>query len=161
MREILFRGFYEYKNGKETIYINGKEIKGKWVYGDLVKCMTDNGECIGIKDTIFEVNTNRCNLIPNIVIPETIGQFTGLTDKNGKKIFEGDIVNYQNTDGIKFNGVALTIIGKVVYNEKNASFAVCGKDEIGAKHYDYFPIKNIENIGNIHDNPELLRSDCE
>lgn len=81
---------------------------------------------------------------------------TGLTDKNSKKIFEGDIVNYQNTDGIKFNGVALTIIGKVVYNEKNASFAVCGKDEIGAKHYDYFPIKNIENIGKIHDNPELL-----
>jgi uncharacterized phage protein (TIGR01671 family) len=95
------------------------------------------------------------------VLPETVGKYTGLTDKNGKKIFEGDIVKYKNTDGIKFNGVALTVIGKVVYNEKNASFAISGKDEMGAKHYDYFPIKNIEVIGNIHDNPELLKGGAE
>ena len=135
MREILFRG---------------KDIKGNWHAGLLAHI--GNAWYISNKAgiaTAFEV------------IPSTIGQYTGLTDKNGKKIFEGDIIKYKNTDGIKFNGVALTVTGKVVYNEKNASFAISGKDEIGAKHYDYFPIKNIEVIGNIHDNPELLKGGGE
>ena len=130
MREILFRG--KVKNTNE------------WQYGDLRHW------------TKKSVGIHHQELYTTLrVIPETVGQYTGLT-ANGKKIFEGDIVKYKNTDGIKFNGVALTVIGKVVYNEKNASFAVSGKDEIGAKHYDYFPIKNIEVVGNIHDNPELL-----
>lgn len=83
------------------------------------------------------------------VDPETVGECTGLRDKNGKLIFEGDIGRYKQTDGAKINGKPIICIGKVVYNEKNASFAVDSKDEIGAKNYDYFPIKDFEIIGNI------------
>ena len=143
MREILFRGFYEYKNGKETTYINGKEIKGKWVYGDLVKCMTDNGECIGIKDTIYEVNTNRCNLIPNIVIPETVGQFTGKTVKTGKA-FEGDI-------GKSIDGLFL-----VRWSEEKSAFVMNFYDYPYEELYLEEMWEDSEIIGNIHDNPELL-----
>ena len=124
---------------------------GEWVEGNLFvpdKPDTPTQICIG---------TNIVRITYD-VDPSTIGWYTGSKDKNGKKIFEGDIIKYKNTDGIKFNGVALTVIGKVVYNEKNASFAISGKDEIGAKHYDYFPIKNIEVIGNIHDNPDPLNT---
>ena len=135
MREILFRG----KGDK-------KYNDGMWYFGVPIRCYDGDWQ-------ICTDNSKRT------VIPETIGQYTGLADKNGTKIFEGDIIKYKNTDGIKFNGVALTVIGKVVYNEKNASFAISGKDEIGAKYYDYFPIKNIEVIGNIHDDPELLRGE--
>ena len=170
MREILFRGFYEYKNGKETIYINGKEIKGKWVYGDLVKCMTDNGECIGIKDTIYEVNTNRCNLIPNIVIPETIGQFTGLTDKNGKKIFEGDIVKLILDNGeIRFFKVSIKKVKRRVISHPNFVDASSYVEITGVvfewNGFQLFPCvdengivdySKMEIVGNIHDNPELL-----
>ena len=134
MREIIFRG--------------KRKDNGEWVCGDLIHWW---GRHNTKPDIQIYNNIQRFN-----VIPESVSEFTGLTDKNGKKIFEGDVVKYKNTDGIKFNGVALTVIGKVVYNEKNASFAISGKDEIGAKHYDYFPIKNIEIVGNIHDNPELL-----
>ena len=146
MREILFRG-------KRT-------DNGEWVEGYYYKakyCRTDDELC----DYITVPHPKEYNEPSShyIVDPETVGQYTGLKDKNGKRIFEGDIIKYKNTDGIKFNGVALTVIGKVVYNEKNASFAISGKDEIGAKYYDYFPIKNIEVIGNIHDDPELLRGD--
>ena len=138
MREILFRG---------------KKIDNdEWTYGFYFEHSIDGQKYSYIKYQTFDEG-----FVTNEVVADTVGQYTGLTDKNGKKIFEGDIIKYKNTDGIKFNGVALTVIGKVVYNEKNASFAISGKDEIGAKHYDYFPIKNIEVIGNIHDNPELLK----
>ena len=150
MREILFRG-------KRT-------DNSEWVEGSLILTtstmekpfIVDSCWCYsGSVDDEGYAKFEYLNAYE--VIPESVSEFTGLTDKNGKKIFEGDVVKYKNTDGIKFNGVALTVIGKVVYNEKNASFAISGKDEIGAKHYDYFPIKNIEVVGNIHDNPELLK----
>lgn len=147
MREIIFRGK---AINRDIGYHRTSYKNGDWVYGLVTR----------IYDERFElpVEMTDINGVSGIEVDyKTIGQCTGSKDKNGKKIFEGDIIKYKNTDGIKFNGVALTVIGKVVYNEKNASFAISGKDEIGAKHYDYFPIKNIEVIGNIHDNPELLK----
>ena len=157
MREILYRG--KPKNKEHSYFFSEiwkKHYEKGFVYGSLIvykdRCFIAVSAQCDIKHC---VNNGLVSMIE--VAPETVGQFTGLTDKNGKKIFEGDIIKYKNTDGIKFNGVALTVIGKVVYNEKNASFAISGKDEIGAKHYDYFPIKNIEIIGNIHDNPELRK----
>ena len=140
MREILFRGKSNWSYG------NTKE--GDWLYG-----MTISRHCYNDEEiTSYYIGGGN-----KTIHAKTLGQYTGLTDKNGNKIFEGDIVKYKNTGGISFNGVTLTVIGKVVYNEKTTSFAVFGKDEIGAKHCDYFPIQNIEVIGNIHDNPELLK----
>ena len=150
MREVLFRG---------------KTYDDEWVEGQLLyfKASVGTGEfALIIESCEWDDSNEWFNLGKRAKVdPKTIGQYTGLTDKNGKKIFEGDIVKYKNTDGIKFNGVALTVIGKVVCNEKNASFAIIGKDEIGAKHCDYFPIKDIEIIGNIHDNPELLKGGAD
>ena len=123
---------------------------GKWVEG-LLTIMWGQYHIINPNDenTAYPIDT------------DTICQYTGLTDKNGNKIWENDVVKYKNADGIKFNGTTLTVIGKVVYNEKTASFAVYGKDEIGGKHCDYFPIKNVEVIGNIFDNPDLLEEKHE
>ena len=75
------------------------------------------------------------------------------------KIFEGDIGRYKQTDGVKENGKPIICTGVVLYNEKTASFAVESKDEKGRKYFDYFPIKDFEVIGNIHDNPELLKGE--
>ncbi len=140
MREILFRGKYVDDD--------------KWIYGHYVHQY--GADMIYLPDgTDREYGFDYYH-----IDPETIGQYTGLTDKNGKKIFEGDIVKYKNTDGAVYKGVKLTVAGKVVYNEKVTGFAIYGKDELGAKHCDYSPIKQIEIIGNIHDNPELLK-ECE
>lgn len=92
------------------------------------------------------------------VIPETVGEYIGSPDKNGTKIFEGDIGRYKQTDGAKRNGKPIICTGKVIYNAITASYAVESKDEAGVEYFDYFPIKDFEIIGNCIDNPELLQN---
>ena len=142
MREILFRG---------------KRADGQWIYGGLLKVTYDgNTYNLIFADNFLFIFGEATAMEHAAVAPSSIGQFTGSTDKNGKKIFEGDVGRYKQTDGAKRNGKPIICIGKVVYNAKTASFAVESKDESGCKYFDYFPIKDFEVIGNIHDNPELL-----
>ena len=137
MREILFRG---------------KTGHGKWVYGwfcgkTLNHTMDGTEECSQIihSDTLYW----------HVVEPETVGQFTGLTDKNGTKIFEGDIVAQTWYDHDEPTDDSF---GEVVFCEYDCSFSVMDVEKDGivplgrchAYHWE------AEVIGNIHDNPELL-----
>lgn len=145
MREILFRG--KEKNS------------GEWIYGDLRHISDGHG---GYILCIVDNTNGRNNDVTGVeVVPETVGQYTGLTDKNGVKIFEGDIV--------KGTAYSATMIGVIVWIDEISSFGVryvnapnptawvnssilrcaaIGKtDEFAA-----------EVIGNIYDNPELLNA---
>ena len=125
MREILFRG--------------KRKDNGEWVCGNY-----------GFNDTF---TTENHYIFQNkawefFVDPATVGQYTGLTDKNGKKIFEGDIIGFY-IDG------KLVVDGFVEYGQFNCTCCngVYGWHIVAG---DIRWVEDYEVIGNIHDNPELL-----
>ena len=137
MREILFRGLTTPKN-------KGHEFDSVWVEGDLI---TFSGRCfIHPKNNIVRVESDLGKLIiMHEVIPETVGQYTGLTDKNGKKIFEGDIVRlyggeeYEWVARVGMEKGCWVVLSKYEWDSLETNTKVC------------------EIIGNIHDNRELLK----
>ena len=156
MREILFRAKTE-PNCKDVM--NGKIIKNpKWIYG-----YVDLGYMHDCKaPLISDKNGNKTYKCQY----ETIGQFTGLTDKNGKKIFEGDILQYSIEED------QAVFVGAVKFGEfnpdggallnTNVGFYVELVDQEGKRTYMrkdigfWVKFRGIEVIGNIHDNPELM-----
>lgn len=101
------------------------------------------------------------------VDPATVGQYTGLTDKNGVKIFEGDVVEFQfDNDDCQFpNKDTKKRVGRVFFKEFRASFAIAmganGSTRINNDLFKYVQNGNrVSVIGNIHDNPELLEGEA-
>lgn len=121
MREVLFRG-------KRT-------DNGEWI--------TDSETYIRDGDGIW-LSEGNLNVVT--VIPETVGQFTGLTDKNSKKIFEGDIVSLTKYSDLIYK-VVYELCRYELVNSKGANCFVL----------DIYKSKDIEAIGNIHDNPDMLK----
>lgn len=132
MREILFRG-------KRT-------DNGQWVEGFLMKWKSFVEREYQEVTAIYHYNSSS----PFLVIPETVGQFTGLTDKNGVKIFEGDIVKL-DSDLFMAEKEVVGFIGVVKFIE--SCFYVENKYQGYQLWSDWY---YLEVIGNIHDNAELL-----
>lgn len=131
MREILFRG---------KRVDNGEWIEGFFTKsGDRTFILIDNDFAVGY------VKMKE-------VIPETVGQYTGLTDKNGKKIFEGDIVKepYGWAGLVTFCTDGIGSCGCCVPEFEGSGFKAIIKNlDKGVS------MSNCLVIGNIHDNPEL------
>lgn len=130
MREILFRG---------------KRIdNGKWVQGYLYRLSEKLNPFILLKSekgASYEVDA------------KTVGQYTGMVDKNGTKIFEGDICNFSSRSDIDNYGV-------VVYDADETEFGIdYGSTYLGlGRHYHS---RDVEVIGNIYDNPNLIRGEIK
>lgn len=150
-REILFKGFHPCENGKDRVFINGEWINGKWIEGFI-----SGLHVYGTDDKTGDITHIYSYYMNSVhpVIASTVGQYTGLTDKNNKKIFEGDIVKTKKYGKIiGHSNVADFDIFQVVYKlavfrleNHNRGFNLVGNGS------------DFEVIGNIHDNPELLEA---
>ena len=124
---------------REVIFRGKRTDNGEWIEGSL----------LGIdwcdKPSTYSIAPNTPVSVFYSVIPETVGQYTGLTDKNGVRIFEGDIVSLVKHDGL---------IYKVVYVP--CRYELVNSKGVNCFVLDIYKSENIEVIGNIHDNPELL-----
>ena len=88
MIEILFRGFHPC-DGPETIVVDGEKVKGRWVEGSLLT-YKDGTTFVCCEDYIPDV-LNKYE-----VLPSTVGQYSGLDDSDGRKVFEGDILKFRD-----------------------------------------------------------------
>lgn len=121
MRRILFRG---------------KNLFGKWIEGDLIQYIIYGK---------MHIARNSWGAGGQEVVPETVGQYTGVTDENGNKIFEGDIVwdNYEEERGIvQWDNDTVRFI--ITCSTFTVDFdSVCGEE--------------LEIVGNVYDNAELIK----
>ena len=147
MREILFRG---------------KSVNdGNWVQGSLVITTIKPADDTSIKH--YHIDDMTIGVFPDAyqsglsetVDPNTVGQFTGLTDNNGKKIFEGDIVVCRKEIAGNFIDYCVEI-GFV--EMKHGAFGLHRKQGYYRPFKDWLEDYEYEVIGNIHDNPELLEN---
>jgi uncharacterized phage protein (TIGR01671 family) len=141
MREIKFRG--------------QRLDNGKWIYGSLVvtKFKEDKTERYFITQFLGNYTFDH------EVVPETVGQFTGLLDKNGKEIYEGDIIMQEN-----YNPYNYVAIYEVVYDGESFCLKMHKGNEKTMSNdslcsfgwYENNKLRKGKIIGNIHDNPELI-----
>ena len=135
MRENLFRG--------------KRRDNGEWVYGSLFVGFKKSYIC---PEAIAMYNFDGALCLGGFVEvdPSTVGQYTGLKDKNGKRIFEGDILG-SRYDNLYPDDVAIEVVkwfrnGWYIQQENNLPDALC--------EYGVLPYSEV--IGNVHDNPDLL-----
>ena len=148
---------------KREILFRGKRVdNGEWVHGKgLQQCKDELGnEIVAIftdivKSEKYIKKEGRYTLYYEPVKAETLGQYTGLKDKNGKQIFEGDILDYIGKRKDNMNKVYRR---KVVFHE--GMFALLSKELQAYSALNYHCMKDGRSawrvIGNIHDNPELI-----
>ena len=145
MREILFRGQTR-KRGEKVLMGSGEKLPGQWAYGGIFPGTGDFSIIYGWEDGVEHTGGN---LKKFPVYSDTVGEYAGKIDKNGVKIFEGDICRHR----VVVDGEVLEdVVGNVCL--RHGSWTIM--DKFGHIAVGQCSSDSLEVIGNIHDSPELL-----
>lgn len=130
------------------IKFRGKRLNGQWAYG-LLCHDPEKGKAY---DSEWFISNKAGKPYAFAIAPYTIGQYTGLKDKNGNEIYEGDILS---GDGKLLGVISVSLIDGILYRKTSRARHIrrlvwCGDLERGV-------LSDIEVVGNIHDNPELIK----
>lgn len=134
---------------RREIKFRGKRLdNGGWEYGDLLQ-YDDGSVCIGVHSKNYTDDGFNAGQYHRIVSVDenTVGQYTGLKDKNGREIYEGDIIGGSNGS---INGWEWPFKSEIKWNDEECGFNTPNWGYMDSTHY-----YNV--LGNIHDNPELLK----
>lgn len=133
---------------------------GEWAYGGLVEaddyCIIDQGNELYVeRDYVFRGDTHFFQLSGVMCDEKTIGQFTGLLDRNGKEIYEGDIITVKGSYPrvVLWDKMMWALMPTEYYHDE--VFWVMNLQHPGVDWWEEFA-DEFEIIGNIHDNPELI-----
>lgn len=146
MREILFRGQTRRKG--EKVRMDRTPVEGNWVYGGIFP----NNK--GGDFAIIYQQEPEIEKIP--VYADTVGQYTGLPDKNSKKIFEGDIVEIKGNYSADVTGNWEVYFSDICHDwslRRNEKYRTCYLSFSDLNGFN----EDSAVIGNVYDNPELLK----
>ena len=132
---FLFRGFYEDPAGEQELYINGRKVRGRWLYGNL-KLIAGDGDGFSCYIRSYGRRGHRWK-----VIPETVGCFAGLRAK-GERIFEGDICRF-------YDGECGATDYIIRWSEKLCRFEAVWQENDVADDLDEFFAERAEIVGTI------------
>ena len=138
MREILFRA---------KRIDNGEWVEGQYAF--ILNPLTESGE------PIKHLICNGTNIFNDEIDPETICQYTGKTDEQGKKIFEGDIVGFIDLYSTESGYSESSCLGKVIWSKEECCFHVTNR--LSAESWEVLDECMV--VGNVFDNPELLKGE--
>ena len=137
MRLVKFRGIR-----LDDFSISGRK---EWCYGYPVPYFKRNDEQLYLMEKV-----TASSVYGHPIVKETLGQFTGLHDKNGREIYEGDIVRYRTSDERYTKHPTFSIL-PIHYDNDSAKFMA------GDIYWQDLWSPRLEIIGNIHENPELIQ----
>lgn len=158
MREFVFRGRPKNEAEYEVLReLCEDDCENGFVYGSLVVSHGKYYICVMAIQVRSGINNYITTMIE--VFPETVGEGTGLKDKNGKRIFEGDIVTYEDAmeDFIGYRGGVFFNCGEVEISARDG-IDFTNRQTVDMSYlYESETMVDCEIIGNIFDNPELLK----
>ena len=148
MREILFRGQTRRKG--EKVRMDGSPVESNWVYGGVLCGSGDHS-------IIYQTEPD---IEKKVVYTDTLGQYTGAIDSEGRKIFEGDIIQYDGDyDGLDGFTRSFSEKAIVLWDEDYCGFTCTVIGDESGDSYSWLEVRenpDLTIIGNIYDNPELI-----